>query len=136
MVNRAEWHPQYTGPVSPGTLGLHKRGNRHGPTKLVCRHALAMPTLELPAMCARCCAAAADRCARLPGCCRAPACMRRGIAFITFATQQAADSALEYDGEQVEGQTLKVRRAAACCMLPFFRYLGDRNITGWPHTIT
>jgi hypothetical protein len=36
--------------------------------------------------------------------------MRRGIAFITFASQQAADSALEYDGEQVEGQTLKVRR--------------------------
>ncbi|KAF6252896.1 hypothetical protein COO60DRAFT_1550635 [Scenedesmus sp. NREL 46B-D3] len=36
-----------------------------------------------------------------------------GIAFITFASQEAADSALQYDGEAVEGQTLKVERCKA-----------------------
>jgi hypothetical protein len=45
-------------------------------------------------------------------CCDAllPCHAARGIAFITFASQDAADNALQYDGEQLEGQTLKVGR--------------------------
>jgi len=34
----------------------------------------------------------------------------RGIAFITFTTQEGADAALACDGEQLEGHTLKVRK--------------------------
>lgn len=37
----------------------------------------------------------------------------RGIAFITFASQEGHDSALTCDGEQCEGQTLKVGGAGA-----------------------
>ena len=33
----------------------------------------------------------------------------RGIAFITFATQEGYEAALACDGEQLEGQVLKVR---------------------------
>jgi hypothetical protein len=43
-----------------------------------------------------------------PAAAAAAACCSRGIAFITFTSQDAADSALQYDGEQLEGQTLKV----------------------------
>ncbi len=32
----------------------------------------------------------------------------RGIAFITFATEEGYTKALAYDGEQVDGQTLRV----------------------------
>jgi len=34
--------------------------------------------------------------------------MRRGIVFITFEGQEGADAALACNGEQLEGQTLKV----------------------------
>ncbi|MGA1839481.1 MAG: RNA recognition motif domain-containing protein [bacterium] len=35
----------------------------------------------------------------------------RGFAFITFATQQAAEKALEQDGKEMEGQAIKVNMA-------------------------
>jgi hypothetical protein len=37
----------------------------------------------------------------------------RGIAFITFATQEGYEAALACDGEQLEGQTLKARAEPA-----------------------
>jgi nucleolin len=43
----------------------------------------------------------------------AAALFTRGIAFITFKTQEGADAALACNGEQVDGQTLKVGTCAA-----------------------
>jgi heterogeneous nuclear ribonucleoprotein A1/A3 len=35
----------------------------------------------------------------------------RGFAFITFATQHAAEKALEQDGKEIDGQAIKVNMA-------------------------
>jgi RNA recognition motif-containing protein len=50
-------------------------------------------------------------------------CYNRGIAFITFETQEGADAALACNGEQLEGQTLKVM--LYLCLLGFDRLAGS-----------
>ena len=42
----------------------------------------------------------------------------RGIAFITYATQEGYEAALACDGEQLDGQTLKVDRCKAAAAAP------------------
>lgn len=45
----------------------------------------------------------------------------RGIAFITFKTRDGAKEAMQYDGNDCDGRTLKVR-PSTCCLFRHYNY--------------